>query len=653
MNLPRTVVPETLDSLAEDDPQAVRSRRDLQRVHRAMGTRGILWRALGGLGLGLPCGQAVPLRLLELGAGDGRVMLGVAQALRARWPRVELTLLDRKRLVTPATRAAYARMGWSATAQVVDVLDWAVAPSNPPEGGLAEPWDVLLANLFVHHFEGPNWLPCWRRLNSAPGRATPDAPSAGRQPPGWCHRGEGGGPQRRGAQRSCQFSGHRAQRAVARPYRPMDGGRVSGRPVQPLLLRAAKTSGPSGRAMTPSRFDAIVIGAGVAGSTAAALLARAGWSVALVEKQRFPRRKVCGEGIAASNLPLLDALGVGREFSACAGPEPRQVALMQGRRVLTADLPAADPPGRAWGRALGRETLDSLLLNQARASGALMLQPWSVQALGGTTGAHRCEIRAIGSDHVEHLHAPVLIAAHGSWEPLPSGRAARRRARRPGDLFAFKANFRGARLAPGLLPVLSFAGGYGGMVLADQGLTTLACCIREDQLEACRRAWPSLNAGEAVQAYLKQHSQGVAQALEPAQREGPWLATGPIDPGIRLRPDDRVFRIGNAAGEAHPIIGEGMSMAMQSAWLLCARLLHPAARAGGSFGDAWQCAVRRQYAADWRRHFAPRLRLAAVLAHLAMRPALSSPLLALLGRWPGLMTLGARQAGKVRCAPSP
>ena len=69
-----------------------------------------------------------------------------------------------------------------------------------------------------------------------------------------------------------------------------------------------------------TRFDAIIIGAGPAGSTAAVLLARAGWSVALVEKQRFPRRKVCGECLAASNLPLLDALGIGAEFNASAGP---------------------------------------------------------------------------------------------------------------------------------------------------------------------------------------------------------------------------------------------------------------------------------------------------------------------------------------------
>ena len=400
-----------------------------------------------------------------------------------------------------------------------------------------------------------------------------------------------------------------------------------------------------------TQFDAVIVGAGPAGSSAAILLARAGWSVALVEKQRFPRRKVCGECIAASNLPLLDALGIGPQFEASAGPALRQVGLMQGARTLVADLPAAADPRYAWGRALGRETLDTLLLAQARAAGAMVMQPWSVQSMAGSAGDHHCEIRSMDSDQTETLQARVLIAAHGSWEPLPSGRATRRAGRRASDLFAFKANFSGGSLPDGLLPVLSFKGGYGGMVRADGGLLTLACCVREDQLEACRRDAPGKRASEVVEAMLKSECRGVAEALEGARLDGPWLATGPIAPGIRLRSGENFFRIGNAAGEAHPIIGEGMSMAIQSAWLLCARLVG-SRRRSDLLSMAWQREVGEQYAAEWRKHFARRLSLAAVFAHLAMRPALSSPLLGLLQQWPSLTTQGARWAGKVRCAPS-
>ena len=398
-----------------------------------------------------------------------------------------------------------------------------------------------------------------------------------------------------------------------------------------------------------SVFDAVIVGAGPAGSSAAILLAQAGWSVALVEKQRFPRRKVCGECIAASNLPLLDALGIGPVFDSVAGKELRKVALMRGDRTIIADLPESPNKKFRWGRALGRETLDTLLLERARAAGVLMLQPCSVQAIEGEVGNWHCAVRTISSRTTLTLHTPIAIDAHGSWEDLSSPRPCLRTSRKGSDLFAFKANFRDASLDESLLPILSFDGGYGGMVVADGGVTTLAGCIRSDRLGAHRRTLPRLRAGEVVETIVKQQCKGVRTALQGASREGAWLAVGPLDPGIRLGGEDDLFRIGNAAGEAHPIIGEGISMALQSSWLLCAHLLGTDQPQSIS-SKVWQREVGRRYALEWRHHFESRLKLAATFAHLAMRPVLSTPLVALARAWPGMLTLGAKWGGKVRCA---
>jgi flavin-dependent dehydrogenase len=399
-------------------------------------------------------------------------------------------------------------------------------------------------------------------------------------------------------------------------------------------------------------FDAIVIGAGPAGSSAAILLAQAGWSVALVEKQEFPRRKVCGECIAASNLPLLAALGLTAALDQHAGAELRRVAFMCGLETIVADMPASLHHPYRWGRALGRETLDTALLEQARAVGVHVLQPWSVQTIDGTPGAWRCDIRATDTQSLQTLHAPIAIAAHGSWERLPPDRSHRALPRRSGDLLAFKANFLGASLSEGLLPVMAFEGGYGGMVVAGNGVMTVAGCVRRDRLRGLRLAAPGLSAGDSFEAMLQRECGGVKQVLAKASRYGPWLAAGPLNPGIRLHTHDGVFRIGNAAGEAHPIIGEGMSMAFQSAWLLCARLLCVEQGDGDrAIGSArWQKRVQSRYARDWHRQFAPRLRLASTFAHTSMHPSIATLFVTLLRGWPGLLTLGAKWSGKTRCS---
>jgi hypothetical protein len=150
MALPRTVAPEALDELPPDAPAAQRSRRDLLRLHRAMGTRSIT--ARGWQTLVTVQRACAPLKVLEIGAGDGTLLLGVARSLRPAWPQVQLTLLDRQSIVSASTLAAYAAQGWSACVEQADVLDWAAhspLPTNP-----AARWDLITTSLFLHHFQG-------------------------------------------------------------------------------------------------------------------------------------------------------------------------------------------------------------------------------------------------------------------------------------------------------------------------------------------------------------------------------------------------------------------------------------------------------------------------------------------------------------------
>jgi len=392
-------------------------------------------------------------------------------------------------------------------------------------------------------------------------------------------------------------------------------------------------------------YQALIIGGGPAGAAAALMLARAGWSVAVVEKAGFPRRKVCGEFVSATAMPLLRDLGVEKAFLRLAGPEVRQVGLFVNDSILTSDMPRAGTGGAGgWGRALGREHLDTLLLRHAAEAGASVWQPWTATALDREDGLHVCRLVARDKT-VASLRAPVVILAHGSWDhgALPTQTV--RHVRRPSDLFAFKAHFRNARLPAGLMPLLVFPGGYGGMVHTDGDRLSLSCCIRRKDLDRCRRAWPQAGAAEAVFEHIRSSCRGARETLAGARLNDAWLSVGPIRPVLRARRQAGTFLIGNAAGEAHPIIAEGITMALHSARLLCDLLID---RQQGVWAGRALPSIARAYEAGWRRNFSSRLFAGSLFAALARTTTGAAAVAAALGRFPAMLTAGARWSGKIK-----
>lgn len=135
----RIVERELLDDLADDDPRAIASRRDIARLNRVMGNGSIL----GDL-LRRGMSRRKPLRIVELGAGDGTLMLELARTIASEWQNVELALVDQKSTVSNGTREGFRALGWRAEVAVADVFDW-LEKSDAKV-------DVIVANLFLHHF---------------------------------------------------------------------------------------------------------------------------------------------------------------------------------------------------------------------------------------------------------------------------------------------------------------------------------------------------------------------------------------------------------------------------------------------------------------------------------------------------------------------
>ena len=136
----RLLEPEWLDTLPEADERAARSRIDLQRLNRIMGHDRIL--------LGLLRQTRWPVRcLIELGAGDGTLLLRLARQLAPRWGSVRVILVDRQRCVTSVTGEEFNRLGWPVEVITADVADALANLVRPQTDGV-----IVLANLFLHHF---------------------------------------------------------------------------------------------------------------------------------------------------------------------------------------------------------------------------------------------------------------------------------------------------------------------------------------------------------------------------------------------------------------------------------------------------------------------------------------------------------------------
>jgi 2-polyprenyl-6-methoxyphenol hydroxylase-like FAD-dependent oxidoreductase len=158
-----------------------------------------------------------------------------------------------------------------------------------------------------------------------------------------------------------------------------------------------------------------------------------------------------------------------------------------------------------------------------------------------------------------------------------------------------------------------------------------------------------VRAGEAVLLHIASSCRGVSLALAATTLDGVWLSSGPLRTGVRTFGRGGIFAVGNAAAETHPIVAEGISIAIQSATLLCEQLIaHPQLRDERAGSPRALNGARDHYALAWRTNFSPRLFVAALFASVFTRPISTRIAAALVERFPQLLSEGARWSGKTQ-----
>ena len=332
--------------------------------------------------------------------------------------------------------------------------------------------------------------------------------------------------------------------------------------------------------MTGRRLDTVVVGASLAGSAAALVLARSGARVAVVDKAIFPRPKTCGELLSPDGVAALARLGLDGEVRAAGAATIRRFALVRpdGGRVR-GRLPAP-------ALSLSRERLDAIVLDGARAS-RRRLPP----RRGGDVGRgkprrrlHREDPGADtrGADGPRRLGA--LLAARRPPRPpvLRSARDALRVQEVPRSASA------GARLADHVV-LHVFRGGYLGLSLVEEGRVSLGALATPAVAQEAHHDF------DRLLARLSAESPALAADLAGlAPEPGPALVSEPVHLGARGAAWGDVLLAGDAAGVVDPYTGSGMALALRTGEAAGALLAEHAA------GRVAAAALASEWARRWR-----------------------------------------------------
>lgn len=350
-------------------------------------------------------------------------------------------------------------------------------------------------------------------------------------------------------------------------------------------------------------YDLLIIGAGLAGSSLAAALADQGWDVLLVERDRFPRHKVCGEFLSPEVQHALHAVGLQQELAALA-PAPIRQARIVAQTGQTVELAL---PGCAWG--LSRYRLDQALATAAEQRGAKLWTGVTVLAYARTAdGSYLVQIR--DGEKMVAVQTRALIAACGRHSQAGLPPKARSIARNQ-QFVGVKCHYAAVTMPP-QVELFLFPGGYGGINPVEQGCVNVCLLVTYPAFAQAGKRVDKLLAAAACANPAFGQRLAMGQALPTTA-----VTVAPVDPYRLAVPWAGIACVGDSAVMIPPLCGDGMAMALRSAEL-CAPLAHAFLQGSLSLA-AWA----ERYCQCWHAEFDQRLRLGRCLQTIFHVPLLA------------------------------
>ena len=315
---------------------------------------------------------------------------------------------------------------------------------------------------------------------------------------------------------------------------------------------------------TPNAFDALIVGGGIAGSTLAIVLARAGVAVAVVERERAFRDRVRGEALMPWGASLARELGI---LDALAESGSRYLPIWQtydGREPLEPydwrwDVPSGDA---VWG--VRHPGLQDALLERAAAAGATVLRPAKALRPRRSGERHLVPVKTEGGEVI--LSSRLVVGADGGESGVRTWIAANT-VRDPVRQMIGGLLLDGVDLDPDAAHIAAFPGGRAMLFRQASGKARAYLVTRPEVARTMRgaNAAPALIAASAAAL--------PAGALKNAQPAGPAAFFSGADIFADRIVGDGVVLIGDAAGANDPCQGHGVSLVFKDVHELSRLLL--------------------------------------------------------------------------------
>ena len=336
-------------------------------------------------------------------------------------------------------------------------------------------------------------------------------------------------------------------------------------------------------------FDVIIIGGGLAGLTNAIHLSKFKHRVLLIEKNSYPKHKVCGEYISNEVLPYLNSLGIDPIKEGAKKISKVQVSTRKSN-LINGELPLG-------GFGMSRYFLDSLLLKKAQSNGVEVLKD-SVNSIVFNKGVFTVETK-----DSKYFQSKITIGAFGKRSVLDL-KMNRKFIKKKSPYLAVKIHVKGD-FPENLIALHNFKGGYCGVSKVENNSINL-CYITEYN---SFKKYKNITDFQRQVVFKNKHLKKIFEESNSVFKKP--LTISQISFETKKPVENHIIMCGDTAGMIHPLCGNGMGMAITSARLASIRILK---FLNGEIKTRED--LEKQYFKDWNKEFKTRLNTGHFIARL-------------------------------------